>query len=96
MRQVGDRYFTDVVYGNQSGMLTIRVMPFTEKGETVVVKAVRALEDWVVRLWRDARRHARRYDGMWMTGRSDTEYTTGAPELERSVELRNRRDTVPR
>lgn len=53
MRQVGDRYFTDVVYGNQSGMLTIRVMPFTEKGETVVVKAVRALEDWVVRLWRN-------------------------------------------
>jgi phosphatidylglycerophosphatase GEP4 len=52
-RQVGDRYFTDVVYGNQSGMLTIRVMPFTEKGETVVVKAVRALEDWVVRVWRN-------------------------------------------
>jgi hypothetical protein len=51
--QVGDRYFTDVVYGNQSGMLTIRVAPFTDKGETVVVKAVRALEDWVVNLWRN-------------------------------------------
>lgn len=29
---VGDRYLTDVVYGNRHGMLTIRTQPFTLQG----------------------------------------------------------------
>lgn len=49
---IGDRYFTDVVYGNLNGMLTIRPAPFTEKGETAVVKTVRQVEDWVIQRWK--------------------------------------------
>lgn len=48
---VGDRYLTDVVYGNRLGMFTVRVAPFTEAGEPVVVRAVRALEDSLVSRW---------------------------------------------
>ena len=29
---VGDRYFTDVLYGNRHGMGTIRTAPFTSAG----------------------------------------------------------------
>ena len=37
---VGDRYLTDVVFGNRNGMLTIRPAPFTAKGEPKAVLLV--------------------------------------------------------
>jgi phosphatidylglycerophosphatase GEP4 len=48
---VGDRYLTDVVYGNRHGMFTIRVAPFTTKGESLSIKSARAIEQSVVALW---------------------------------------------
>ncbi len=38
---VGDRYMTDVVFGNRLGMLTIRPAPLTWDGEPQTVKMVR-------------------------------------------------------
>ena len=38
---VGDRYLTDVVYGNRNGMLTIRPAPLTLEGEPSTVHLVR-------------------------------------------------------
>lgn len=38
---VGDRYLTDVAYGNKNGMLTIRPAPLTMRGEPSVVRMVR-------------------------------------------------------
>lgn len=38
---VGDRFLTDVVFGNRNGMLTIRPAPFTSKGEPRAVLMVR-------------------------------------------------------
>ncbi|KAG6547879.1 hypothetical protein Mapa_010699 [Marchantia paleacea] len=49
---VGDRYFTDIVYGNSNGLLTIRPAPLTSNGEPFVVRRVRALEDTLVDWWR--------------------------------------------
>lgn len=46
---VGDRYLTDIVFGNRLGMLTIRPGPYTTKGETRMVRAVRKLEDKFVK-----------------------------------------------
>lgn len=37
---VGDRYLTDVVFGNRNSMLTIRPAPFTAKGEPKAVLLV--------------------------------------------------------
>ncbi|KAK3249831.1 hypothetical protein CYMTET_40760 [Cymbomonas tetramitiformis] len=48
---IGDRYFTDVVYGNRNGMLTIRPAPFTTEGESTVIKTVRMFEDHKIRRW---------------------------------------------
>lgn len=48
---VGDRYLTDVVFGNRHGMLTIRVAPLTSKGEPPTVAAARLVEDACVRRW---------------------------------------------
>lgn len=39
---IGDRYLTDVVFGNRNGMLTIRPAPFTSKGEPKAVLLVSA------------------------------------------------------
>lgn len=41
MIMIGDRYLTDVVYGNLNGMFTIRPAPLTMKGEPPVVRMVR-------------------------------------------------------
>eukprot|EP00238_Polyblepharides_amylifera_P005610 CAMPEP_0196587550 /NCGR_PEP_ID=MMETSP1081-20130531/57751_1 /TAXON_ID=36882 /ORGANISM="Pyramimonas amylifera, Strain CCMP720" /LENGTH=226 /DNA_ID=CAMNT_0041909749 /DNA_START=85 /DNA_END=765 /DNA_ORIENTATION=+ len=49
---VGDRYLTDIVYGNLNGMFTIHPAPFTTAGETSVVLAVRAGEDYLINRWR--------------------------------------------
>eukprot|EP00882_Tetradesmus_deserticola_P005622 GHRQ01005918.1.p1 GENE.GHRQ01005918.1~~GHRQ01005918.1.p1 ORF type:complete len:305 (+),score=112.87 GHRQ01005918.1:97-1011(+) len=48
---VGDRYLTDVVFGNRHGMLTIRVAPLTSRGEPPTVAAARMVEDACVRRW---------------------------------------------
>jgi phosphatidylglycerophosphatase GEP4 len=51
---VGDRYLTDVAYGNRHGMLTVRVSPLvTSRGaEPPAVVLARALEDALARRWR--------------------------------------------
>ncbi|KAH7289633.1 hypothetical protein KP509_30G012200 [Ceratopteris richardii] len=48
---VGDRYFTDVVYGNRNGLLTIITKPLTFEGEPFIVKQVRNLEEVFVKRW---------------------------------------------
>ncbi|GAQ83869.1 hypothetical protein KFL_001660060 [Klebsormidium nitens] len=48
---VGDRYFTDVVFGNRHGMLTIRPAPLTAVGEPTMVKKVRLLEATLLSRW---------------------------------------------
>lgn len=48
---VGDRYLTDVVFGNRHGMLTIRVAPLTNKGEPPSVAAARLIEEACVKRW---------------------------------------------
>ena len=40
---VGDRYLTDIVYGNRHGMLTIRPRPLTAEGENLSVRWVSTL-----------------------------------------------------
>ncbi|CAM6095941.1 unnamed protein product [Calypogeia fissa] len=49
---VGDRYFTDVVYGNSNGLLTIRPAPLTTREEPFMVKRVRRVEETLVDWWR--------------------------------------------
>lgn len=48
---VGDRYLTDVVFGNRHGMFTIRVAPLTSNGEPPSVAAARLIEEACVRRW---------------------------------------------
>lgn len=48
---IGDRYLTDVVFGNRHGMLTIRVAPLTVKGEPPTVAAARRIEEACVQRW---------------------------------------------
>lgn len=48
---VGDRFFTDVVFGNMHGMLTVHVEPFTSKGDNLVVRLIRSMEADIVRGW---------------------------------------------
>lgn len=48
---VGDRYLTDVVFGNRNRMLTIRPAPFTSEGEPRAVLLARAVEETFVARW---------------------------------------------
>jgi phosphatidylglycerophosphatase GEP4 len=41
---IGDRVFTDIVFGNRCGMLTIRVNPFTSENDIKGVSGMRRLE----------------------------------------------------
>jgi len=54
MVMVGDRYLTDVLYGNRHGMATVRVAPLVLVGESLGVAAARAIENAVVRRCRAA------------------------------------------
>ena len=45
---VGDRYLTDIVYGNRHGMLTVRPAPVTAAGEPRAVRVARRVEDLLV------------------------------------------------
>jgi predicted HAD superfamily phosphohydrolase YqeG len=38
--QVGDRYFTDVVYGNRNGFLTVLTEPLNFANESYIVRQV--------------------------------------------------------
>ncbi|KAA6424193.1 MAG: hypothetical protein FRX49_06152 [Trebouxia sp. A1-2] len=48
---IGDRYLTDVVYGNRNGLFTIRPAPLTLDGEPSAVLLARRIEDHYVRKW---------------------------------------------
>ena len=48
---VGDRYLTDVVYGNRHGMLTVRCAPFHLGDESASIRAARAIEEFAVGRW---------------------------------------------
>jgi phosphatidylglycerophosphatase GEP4 len=55
---VGDRYLTDVVYGNRHGMLTVRPAPVTAAGEPAAVRLARRVERVLVARARRAGRGA--------------------------------------
>lgn len=46
---VGDRYFTDVLFGNLCGMLTVATQILTEENDPLVVRPIRRLEERYVR-----------------------------------------------
>lgn len=48
---VGDRYLTDIVFGNRHHMFTIRVAPLVDGGEPVGVALSRSVEDYLVPKW---------------------------------------------
>lgn len=48
---VGDRPFTDIVYGNRNGFLTILTKPLSEAEEPFIVRQVRKFELAMVRRW---------------------------------------------
>ncbi|DBA75186.1 hypothetical protein WJX77_000248 [Trebouxia sp. C0004] len=48
---IGDRYLTDIVYGNRNGLFTIRPAPLTLEGEPSAVLLARRIEDHYVRKW---------------------------------------------
>ncbi|XP_028196178.1 uncharacterized protein LOC114381185, partial [Glycine soja] len=48
---VGDRAFTDIVYGNRNGFLTILTEPLSLADEPFIVKQVRKLETSFVSFW---------------------------------------------
>lgn len=49
MAFVGDRLLTDVVFGNQNGLLTIHTQPLTHKGDNWMASKVRWLETYVLK-----------------------------------------------
>jgi phosphatidylglycerophosphatase GEP4 len=55
---VGDRYLTDMVYGNLHGMLTIHSKPLTLQGEHKTVQWVRMTPSSFVRVLRTGTWHA--------------------------------------
>lgn len=52
---VGDRYLTDVTFGNLHGMLCVRTEQLTRRGDNPVAQAMRRLEVMLVALFRWAR-----------------------------------------
>uniref|UniRef100_A0A7S3QU54 Phosphatidylglycerophosphatase n=1 Tax=Dunaliella tertiolecta TaxID=3047 RepID=A0A7S3QU54_DUNTE len=51
---VGDRYLTDVVFGNRHGMMTIRPEPLTTQNEPLGVRLARRAENYFVARWASA------------------------------------------
>ena len=45
---VGDRYLTDVTFGNLHGMLTVHTEQLTTVGDNRVAQQMRRVEDWLV------------------------------------------------
>ncbi|GLC42384.1 Phosphatidylglycerophosphate phosphatase 1, chloroplastic [Pleodorina starrii] len=54
---VGDRYLTDVAFGNRHGMLTVHVQPLTSRGEPLGVLLARRVEEFWVARWTAAGVH---------------------------------------
>ena len=52
---VGDRYLTDMTFGNIHGMLCVRTRQLTRRGDNPVAQAMRLLEALLVRLFRSLR-----------------------------------------
>lgn len=48
---IGDRYLTDILFGNMHGMLTIHTSPLTKDGESVTVAIIRKFENRLVQRW---------------------------------------------
>uniref|UniRef100_A0A0D9V6R0 Uncharacterized protein n=1 Tax=Leersia perrieri TaxID=77586 RepID=A0A0D9V6R0_9ORYZ len=48
---VGDRYFTDVVYGNRNGFLTVLTEPLNFANESYIVRKVRKFEAYIISYW---------------------------------------------
>ncbi|KAL3649534.1 Phosphatidylglycerophosphate phosphatase 1, chloroplastic/mitochondrial [Castilleja foliolosa] len=51
MLPVGDRPFTDIVYGNRNGFFTILTEPLSLAEEPLIVRQVRLLEVAIVKQW---------------------------------------------
>ena len=49
---VGDRYLTDVTFGNLHGMLCVRTSQLTQKGDNPVAQTMRVFEEFLVALYR--------------------------------------------
>ena len=49
---IGDRYLTDVTFGNLHGMLCVRTSQLTRRGDNPVAQAMRAFEERLVALYR--------------------------------------------
>uniref|UniRef100_K3W758 Uncharacterized protein n=1 Tax=Globisporangium ultimum (strain ATCC 200006 / CBS 805.95 / DAOM BR144) TaxID=431595 RepID=K3W758_GLOUD len=47
---IGDRYSTDVLFGNMNGLLTIRTDQFTHKGEGIVNRQLQRIEKAMIRM----------------------------------------------
>ncbi|KAG2488107.1 hypothetical protein HYH03_013256 [Edaphochlamys debaryana] len=54
---VGDRYLTDIAFGNRHGMLTVHVQPLTSRGEPFGVLLARRVEEFWVARWTAAGVH---------------------------------------
>ncbi|MEW5301463.1 MAG: hypothetical protein WDW36_004322 [Sanguina aurantia] len=48
---VGDRYLTDIVFGNRHGMMTVRPAPLVLEGEPAGVVVARRVEEFYIRRW---------------------------------------------
>ena len=49
---VGDRYLTDIVYGNKNGMLTVHCSALSTEGEPTTVGLARMVEERYIGKWR--------------------------------------------
>ncbi len=49
---VGDRFLTDIVYGNKNGMLTVHTAPLATDGEPTTVRLARRIEERYISQWR--------------------------------------------
>jgi phosphatidylglycerophosphatase GEP4 len=49
---VGDRYLTDVTFGNLHGMLCVRTAQLTSAGDNPVARVMHVFEVWLVALYR--------------------------------------------
>ena len=52
LAMVGDRYLTDVTFGNLHGMFTVRTAPITDEGESFVIRRARGFEEGLVQRYR--------------------------------------------
>jgi phosphatidylglycerophosphatase GEP4 len=80
---IGDRYLTDVTFGNLHGMLCVRTGQLTQRGDNPVAQAMRRLEVLLVALFRWARvapmphRLASAVRTRCISGRPDPRHTEG-------------------